>query len=163
MSDNVIGVVEKIEVQGPFEGKNGKPDFDRLTFTVAGQKFTKLTNVGTGTEINEGDNVHVFFSQTQNGRFTNNNIIKIQHSDKAASTGGASKSSAKSYSAPKASSSNQSTSGQTSSKDISMEVSGILQALINSGGMRDTLESELREALQLKRRVAQELEAKGAV
>jgi hypothetical protein len=164
MSDNAFGLIEKIEVQGPFEGKNGKPDFDRLTFTVGGKKYTKLTNVGVGTELNEGDNVHVFFNSTQNGKFTNNNIIKIELSDKQASSTGSSTATKKSTaSTASASRTTTTASSQTTTKDISMEVSGLLQALIHSGGVRDTLEDELRQVLQLKRRVAQELEAKGTV
>jgi hypothetical protein len=49
------------------------------------------------------------------------------------------------------------------SKDISMEVSGLLQALINKNGLTDQTETLLREALNLKRRVASELENKGSV
>lgn len=49
---------------------------------------------------------------------------------------------------------------QASSKDVSMEVSGLLQALINSGlgSDLDALESKLRAVLELKRRVAKEFE-----
>ncbi len=47
---------------------------------------------------------------------------------------------------------------RATSKDVSMEVSGLLQALINSGVAIEDLESRLRSVLDLKRSVAKDYE-----
>lgn len=49
------------------------------------------------------------------------------------------------------------------SKDTSMEVSGLLQAIIQHHGLNADTESKLRHALNLKRNVARDLEQKGQV
>ncbi len=173
MSQNITGVLEKIEVTGPIAGKNGKPDFDRVTFTVGGKTFSKLTNVNADLGLEEGDTVHIFYTSVQNGRFTNNNVIKIETVDSSSSisesttsTAGTNTKTAKraeGYLKTQTSPSITLTSGSPTTKDISMEVSGLLQAIITREGLDSETEGKLRTALGLKRRVAQELEQKGSV
>lgn len=179
MSENITGVIEKLEVQGPFEGKNGKPDYDRHLFTISGVKLTKLANIGIEPEFQEGDNVHAFFKQTVNGKFTNNYIIKLEKS-----TGYAKQSSSKKVNKDdtppfkvESTSATVNTiktqvNAPVTSKDISMEVSGLLQALIHTGHFTvnetnsldvEKITKALSEALRLKRKVAKELEQKGTV
>jgi hypothetical protein len=112
--------------------------------------------VNEDTEIPEvGQSVKVFYNE--NGKYKN--IVSLGVAKKAVTT-------KTTKSAPWATKETTQTTTQLitpSSKDISMEVSGLLQAIITHHGLDGDTSTRLRTALKLKREVASELETKGSV
>lgn len=161
-----------MQVEGPRTNKKGGEYFF-VHIIGGGNKFTTIQNTN---EVSEsiGDLVNIAFESKVNGNFTNNTIKKIEILESGAGFVGQSgqpsvsntvqaaapKTTTQLLSKPNTGSSSQ---GTTPSKDVSMEVSGLLQALINRGTKTGDLESELRNVLRLKRQIANELEQTGQV
>jgi hypothetical protein len=177
MAESTTGVLEKVRKEGPFNGEHGA--YNKIHFEVNGFSGTKL--IGENFDFpEEGTNVKVEY--VPNGKYTKvlsvkqvegsnteSKEVKTTNKEKVAEV----KSKTTSY---KGKTEHQSSSvvSFTTSKDISMEVSGVLQALINTGQYnektekgtflkQELLEMHLRLALTVKRNVAKELEETGTL
>lgn len=193
MSETLTGQVQSVELTGPLtvqkEGRNKGKQFHIHTLRVNGISLIQYDfREHPEAPASIGDNVHIIFSATGNGKTQSNTISKISLTNETFTVSSTPivntlKSVLAGKSIPttaelmsKETKSNLmskdvniskyrefSTTGSSPvSKDTSMEVSGLLQALINSG-VKDNLEGALREALKLKRKIALELETNGTV
>jgi hypothetical protein len=161
----VVGVVEDFKAFGPKEGKFGA--YYNHSYTIQGKKFTKNSNsaeplvtIGKTALIAYVPNI------TEKGTFNNASTVTLVDSSDSEVKESKTSSPFKSESTTTTSTKTSPTvvKSTTTSKDISMEVSGLLQALVSTGayntgnGLSQTLELDIRTLLALKRRVASELE-----
>jgi hypothetical protein len=173
MAEVIKGTVESVETK-TLERKDGKGSFEMTELKVDGKTFKGFTNK-LGDLPSEGDTVSITFQPVKNGKFTNNNIVSLDvlPFDGSKVTTKTLKESV-TVAEPKKTAPQVLVGTVTTSKDISMEVSGLLQALISTNKYfniegdktflaEKLLETHLRLVLNLKRRVASELEDKGSV
>ncbi len=170
--------LQDVQINGPFTGKKGT-FFVHNLISEKGIKFGVFRNSNEQIE-SVGDTVHIAYESTTkqvgDRTFTNNTAkkVELQNSEVPFNTVTTSEPTALKTTTtnPKLKTKGVGTATLIGlpNKDISMEVSGLLQALINSGSYdlqstegRNTLEAELRLALNLKRKIASELEQTGGV
>lgn len=163
----VVGVVEDFKAFGPKEGKFGA--YYNHSYTIQGKKFTKNSNsaeplvtIGKTALIAYVPNI------TEKGTFNNASTVTLVDSNASEFKESKTSSPFKSESSTTTSTTKTSPTvvkSTTTSKDISMEVSGLLQALISTGAYGptaaldiDLLGENLRRVLKLKRLIASELE-----
>jgi hypothetical protein len=155
--------LENVTLDGPKMSKANK-EYYFLHLEANGQKYTMIQN---DSDIKEsvGDLVNIAYETKVNGKFTNNQAKKVEIlPDQGQGNGGTSNEAFDN--SLKVSTTTYTKATILPNKDISMEVSGLLQALINSGeySARDNnLEADLRLLLNIKRKIAAELEATGRV
>lgn len=158
--DIVQGVVEKVYVNEGKEGKYGV--YYPQNIVVEGNRYSKISKTDEPI-AKEGDIVKLLF-ETKKGTYKGEET-EFRNIEKLEIIGGGAV--APSHENPKieplrAHNQVQSASHSTS-KDVSMEVSGLLQALLSTGhygvGLEmdlDALGQNLRDVLALKRQVAEE-------
>ncbi len=178
MSNPLQGQVEAVRLEGPFiikKGKNEGKTFSTHKLTVNGVELSQTDfRKEPKSPANVGDNVKVLYTTSGNGKFVNNYISELEVLD-GSETPVVSKPQEKRADlqyrqVPEKPALEvtplqrpQTVNINLVSKDTSMEVSGLLQALINSGVPQGELEAKLKAALRLKRQVALELEQNGTV
>lgn len=161
MAEVTHGRVTEVKVEGPFTGvskKTGKEyTYNNVKITVNGDIYSKM-QFDDVSPVSNGDLVKITFQTNTTKRGTFNNIIDIEESDEThleeSKTTGKSKSS----------STKLSTSSSTPmlDRDLSMEVSGVVQALLSTGlysnhevGLdTEALMEDAQKALQVKRTIA---------
>lgn len=169
--------VEKVEIKECVSKKTGKKFYFHEIYG-GGDKYVVLRNDADQIE-SVGDLVNIAYETTQNGKFTNNTAKKIEvlsndHATVFTTTtndgnkASESRETEDKKTVEKSETKNTSTKGSgvsvpVTTRDISMEVSGLLQAIINHHGLSNDTEGRLREALQIKRRLVNELEQTGTV
>ncbi len=175
MADQVTVQVDTINVT-TVQRKDGTGTFEVVDILGDnGQKYKGFRNkIDVLPEV--GDTIEITYQAVKSGKYTNNNIVSVKagsvlnaqtKNNKETELTKVTLNSIKSTTATPMTAQklyNQQTG--TTSKDISMEVSGLLQALIGTGKYTtdkgatqfDALDNALREVLNLKRTVAQELE-----
>ncbi len=167
MTFQVKTLVEDIEVKGPFSNKKTGSEFDAHILKTKNGEFTQYVTKDKTPSVAKGDEVEIFYDESKGFKGTFNKVVKLIKLEASVKS--------KPIDKPKtvtaqASVGHKATTEQKPhalntlpSKDISMEVSGLLQALLTRGVPQEELEIALREVLNLKRRIAQELELKGSV
>lgn len=160
-------VIQNVVLKGPFQGqfknKDGSPkEFNVLEVQAGENKYTRFQS-DDKMEVTTGDKVNIAY-ETKQGKFGEERIIKsveVLESDSESAPFEVEKSDMNvAKSTPPVA---RQATANTVSKDTSMEVSGLLQALVNSGTPTEEIETRLRNLLNLKRKIAAELEQKGSV
>lgn len=170
-------IVENISVKGPFTNKQGGQFFSQI-IASKGKYFTYYTKTNQ-LAVNVGDKINISGDSktytTKEGKTGTQTIIKHLDVLEGASelsidlpdevSGGAGTLTGTHTPVPTAVAKKAATLGVTAStsKDLSMEVSGLLQAIITKHGLGTDTEELLRTSLRLKRAVASELEQTGTV
>jgi len=189
MSEQLSGLVESVKLEGPFlikKGKNEGKEFHTHKLVVSGKELSQTDfRKEPKAPASKGDNVNVLFTTSGNGKFVNNYISELRvlgssELKKEISTPlMTSPPKTVTYDAKVVSVVSKPLNNQVS-KDTSMEVSGLLQALVSTGGYVNKkhnpetgfdntfiedklLELHLRRLLTLKRKIALELEINGVV
>jgi len=196
MNEPLTGKIESLRLEGPFlikKGKNEGKSFHTHKLTINGLELSQTDfRKEPKSPANIGDNVKVLYTTSGNGKFINNYISELEVLDdselqvnltttkshtevNSAKAVPQNKPSFKSIVEGNGVLIEVSKPQQTGlvSKDTSMEVSGLLQALINTGNFTsdavqgqlhlEELELSLKHVLRLKRQVALELEQNGTV
>lgn len=188
MADKAVVTVQELTKKTITSPKTNKPLAVVEFKSTSGMLFKGFQNQVEG--IDEGDTVEVIYQpiQTKAGNYNSITSVNItlepvtESAGSASSEGGTKTTGTKAKQASsladpaeqtKAFLTTNNFSHGSSSKDISMEVSGLLQALINTGKYNETdengktyiasklLDAHLRIALGIKRAVATELETTG--
>ncbi len=73
----VEGVLDDVQVKGPFKAKTGDHSFNTHEYYLEGEKFAKFANVGVDPEFSAGDSVTILASEGQGAKGTYNKIIQI--------------------------------------------------------------------------------------
>ncbi len=184
MSETITGRVEEVNLVGPktvASGKNAGKSFFIHEIKLNGQKYSQFDfRQQPVPSALAGDNVNIVYTETtssgKDGKtFTNRSInsIEVLGSSVVSTQSGSVQPALEPHIASTAAPQTVSTHTKSStvsqdtkhpvSKDTSMEVSGLLQALIHNQGLSAGTEEALREALRLKRKIASELETNGSV
>ena len=155
------------------EGQYGP--FNTLHLMIGGTEYSKIMKKDEVLDVASGDTLKTLkYSEGKGKSGTFYNILQYERqkgtTSAATSTGRPMSSVAKDVQKTNTPSTNTAASSNTNkttttfaSKDISMEVSGIIQALIQAGVAIENLEHRTKSVLLLKRRIAKELEETGTV
>lgn len=171
----IKGVVEDFKAFGPSKGQYG--EYYNHSYTVGGQRFSKFSPTAEPL-VQIGQTVTFVYQQnkSKDGSKTYNNIdsLVLEDTDSEQTTADDTVTETVAATPVKTTKTTHKSTPTTTkttqvpaqtvlintpSKDVSMEVSGLAQALINSGVPLDKLENQLVEALLIKRSVARRVEA----
>lgn len=160
-------VVESIEIKGPYKNKYGESFMQILKDKETSySKFTKTA----APLASQGESLQVLFEIEDKGKYKNNKIIEVSKTSLNNDVPFETKSSLKKEIKKIVNEDKpvlKALANTTTSKDISMEVSGLLQALVSTGHYTNpndgslnlyTLELALDLALKIKRKAASDLE-----
>lgn len=152
--------VQDVEVQGPFTKKDGEGEYERHIYkSDSGEEYFSFAAVDSEPKLKVGDSVKVVVQTSTYRDTVSNKIVKILESkpqEKRATT--QTKSKPGKTTATTTVTTTHKSSNPEREKNVSMEVSGLAQALITGGTQLSDLEDRLRTVLDIKRRVAKDYE-----